>query len=368
MDSILHLSPLSIILLSLLFLAIYIPIAIWLLLQKEHREKLNCYLSSKIWHQWIRKKGKITAFVLKINVSTLVIGFVVLHFSIAALFAYLFISFDGVYRNDETNGLLYREKNFLSCLYFSSLNQTTLGGGQLIPKNSSVFILSVQSIGSLLLNSIMFGLIVYRIINRKPNIVFPKKIAFDCKDFQGLTVQVWNKDSDSFYAINISVSVTRRVKTITGDRTNQSYFLLIDHDTPDLFLPGMVVYGWTLRKDHRSFNASYHATYGIRELSRPSVGIYYRHLFDLIDLQKDDKIDVVFNGISVNKGSHIIASKPYTCDEIECGTYENITPFEKGNYAGPKKYKNFWKINKEKKKCKICLRNSRCIIYRRERS
>ncbi len=335
---------------------------IWFACPKGTRERKTSFYTSKLWYQWGLKRGKTTNFILKLHILVLLFFFLILHFFAAAAFGLLFVEFDGVYKNDEDRRSLIREDKFWPCFYFSSLNQTTLGGGQLIPKDLGKVFVSIQSIGSLLLNSIMFGLIVFRIINRKPAIIFPKKLSCDCDYFQGLTVQIWNRDSDSYYDIKISISVTRRVNTIRDERTYQSYLILLDHDTPDLFRPGMVVYGWTLRENpHNRDEKRYAKTVG--SFDRPHVGTYWIHSFDITHLKKNDRIEIVFVATSVNKGTHIVATRSYTCKQIICGSYRNIRPFERGDDVGPKKYSNFWKFNKSNRKCDDCDKRDFCVVY-----
>ena len=292
-------------------------------------------------------RGRPLQWALRRSIPILIIVYIVAHLGTSVVFSLIYQRLGGVYEND----LKEEEVNcFWSLLYFSLTTQTTLGYGDLVPVGKARIITAAQTGTGIILNALVFGVIVTKLIRRSPRMVLPKKLAYDHRNTKYLYFQLWNRDADHYVKLDITLEVIRTVNlSVPPYQIFQAFPVVLDINFPDIIDPNRILTFTTISE-------------GIDAVSPPPLE-RGPNKFAITCLKPSDELQVVITAVSVSRGDHVAVARTYTVKDIECGTYSPLRPYQREGDRGPKEFRNFGKVSAtDAEDCKKCEIFEKCPL------
>ena len=148
--------------------------------------------------------GRIIHWILNQPVAVLIILYVFTYVTLVFGFAFLYKNTDKIWDSKEERFAT----EFNDSLHFSFTTQTTLGYGDLSPRDSARVLTALQTIFGVVLNALVLGLIVIRIIRRSPKIMFASNVVYNRISHE-LNFWFWNRDADDFCNTKVDVILKR---------------------------------------------------------------------------------------------------------------------------------------------------------------
>lgn len=271
--------------------------------------------------------------IVKRSATTLVLTFVAAYALSVSLFAVAYYySIPPVF--DENC------KTFSDYLFLSFNIQSTIGYLDAKPLGIVQAVAASQVLVGLALTGILIAIIVTRIIQRSPKLIFPEQLAFDPDRCQ-LVAAFWNRELNEL--INVQASLMIRSHT-AGDKMIQLNDISLEKHAPNYVGPMWVVL-------IRSIPGSCLAA----ETGEAPV-IFSR-------IGADDEIHFIVSATSVSSSSTFLAKKTYLGSDVVCGTYFSTLPIHyKGDWRD-RNFQLFGKIEATKvEKCKSCSELKHCVL------
>ena len=203
---------------------------------------------------------------------------------------------------------------------------------------------ALQTIFGVVLNALVLGLIVIRIIRRSPKIMFASNVVYNRISHE-LNFWFWNRDADDFCNTKVDVILKRNLPYQKHPFVRYTNFpLFLSKKAPPYVVSMTTVVTRTNSE-------------GISPDSPPELGMTPNKV-SALSFREDDEFLIILSGFSVDSGSSIVARKSYTLGDIKCGTFRHILSGDKdtGNWRD-RNYSNFNVLDptpiNECKKCKI---------------
>jgi len=311
---------------------------------KDKIDRAWCLLRYKTFYQ---PKGTVLQWTLRRSVLTLILLYIIAHLGIGFVFSLVYQGVGGVY---EKNQEIKEVTNFWSHLHFSLTTQTTLGYGDLAPAGKARLISAAQTSIGIILNALVLGVIITKLLRRSPRIVLPKKLAYDHKNTKYLYFQIWNHEADNYVDLDITAKVTRRViLNVPPYQVFHTFPLALHIIKPDVISPNMILFFTTISD-------------GIDPMNPPELG-EHPNAFAITALEPSDQLEVAITTVSAVRGDHVAVARSYRVKDIECGTFFSLRPYEVEGDSGPLEYRNFGKVvTMSVEDCKRCEIVEKCPL------
>ena len=287
------------------------------------------------WVSALRNHPKRFLFnvIVKRSATTLVLTFIAAYALSVSLFAMVYYYsippiFDG---NGRT----------ISDYLFLSFNiQSTIGYMDAKPQGIMQAVAASQVLVGLALTGILIALIVTRIIQRSPKLVFPDKLAFDPDGCQ-LVAAFWNRELNEL--INVQANLMIRSHT-AGEKMIQLKDISLEKRSPSYVGPMWVV---LIRSIPGSCLAG--------DTGKAPV-VFTR-------IGADDEIHFIVSATSVSSSSTFLAKKTYLGSDVVCGKYFSTLPTHyKGDWRD-RKFRLFGKVEATQvEKCRSCPALKNCVL------
>ncbi|MCA8974898.1 MAG: two pore domain potassium channel family protein [Planctomycetes bacterium] len=222
-------------------------------------------------------------------------------FTFALVYTYLP---SGLIESDSDSAI-----QFDDCLHFSLTTQSTLGYGDYRPTGLKRYVAAGQTLVGLLLDSVIIGIVVFRLTTRRARIAFPDACGYDPQRNDFLFC-FRNDDADDLVQVNVNVSLGR-VQQVEEDPVilRRGFGLKLDLFRDTYTPAGLLT---SLRTVSDDGHAEQMATLKAVD-----------NIIGPIQLREKDALILSVSGLSLNGGNPVYARKQYWLDqqEIKCGVY-----------------------------------------------
>ena len=251
--------------------------------------------------------GNILHWLMSIQGSNLIYLYALIYVTGALIFAFIYMKTGNIWDTALEN---YTTK-FSDIMYFSFATQTSLGYGDLIPKNSAQLIASLHTTTAIIFVAIFLGVIVAKTINPNPKIFFTDKIAYD-KDVHKINFWFWNRNACNFGNIKVNIVIKRKVPQVEDPFLRFiNYPLLLSKSSPT-YLDTMTTV--VLRTSSE----------GINNYNIPPELDLKPNPISILSLKQNDEIILTVEANSVDTGHYIALKKSYFLNDVKCGTFPHI--------------------------------------------
>ena len=254
-------------------------------------------------------------------------------------------------------------KQWLDVLYFSCVTLSTVGYGDIAPVGLSRLLAIIESCIGIGLNTVLLGIVVFKVFHRSAPIVFPSLLVFEitksCFWFRFLNI-----DEDRIRDFSLDIRFLRPL-TPCGDRRRQTYDVI--STTVELpFQSWPVVESFWLMA-LRTCPCNNETNNGEAK-DFEKIRLSPSDFSNLTNPPQDffaERIEILGRGSFESTGEIFFISKEYRRKEIVCGAYDDVN-----NYSLPNLEERLKRISQafnkieavDKVTCSTCAYREYCGI------